>query len=941
MSENKLVYVGNQLVNIGSTSYDIQERMIEISKKFYNIDEINLLKTGFFGYTNEIMSDIAKNGVWHRNFLYNELFLNTANLTSSVYNWAKMLDENIQLASPARMNILFTVGKQEIIDLSRPTGPNPNIREFIIDKESLFFAEDYKFMLENSVRIILTKVEGFNDYSATAQYILNENSNKLQKLTSPYVKSYIENINGKKYIVLMLMIHQISKEEKIFNIYSNDISDLLYFDYKYQNQLAFFNVKYKYGNESQILPSYFNNSFIPPDSKYCFYTFPNENNIQIYFSALPGSFIPKYNSELTIELYNTLGSKGNFNYNVEVPLTFKFPNPNMRISSVLVTSIADSYGGMDVLGLDELKSKLINKLHTRNSIISERDLNLFFTEIIQKSNVYGSQLNFFKTRDDILRRSFSAYMLLKDKYSQIVPTNTVDFLGGNINEFMDDRESVTLHSGEIVKYDALTLHYKRINENDDVNELIENGEYLYSLPFTINVKTMPFPRISYILDICNMEVPLSFEYINPKVNNEFLIPQISVKKLDFLSSFYDIEIFMGTNMDEEYLSENIKIRCILMRNDTTPYAYFDFNLDETSEGNVYKFSLKTSREFNKFDEIELVSENGNTNYLKRLNLSGVAGINIGFDEVLLSRGINPYEIIPNCNVQENLTFKLAILIKDPEVNGVKNYNDTGNNSSFLQMFKNQEDTSDYSIVSVLKTDRPINLFKNLSNIMYSEVFVNPSTLNFTINKIPVVFTKYFNNEINYSNFYELFNTYVTVLKENLNLLEQNTKVDMRFYNSYGICKYSSIDRVNIELELNLKLNSNQYSTELDANIKNSIIEMIEQFNLKNQGLITISSIYSELIRKFPQISFIEFIGLNDYTAYSNNINKVPHLKQRIELIVPTPLTHDYANIDKEHLINFVPEFINIPRNKDFEINQNTNALVFQPSIKINYLQDVI
>ena len=43
-----LVYVGNQLVNIGNTSYNIQERMLEIAKKYYNIDDMNLLKSSIF-----------------------------------------------------------------------------------------------------------------------------------------------------------------------------------------------------------------------------------------------------------------------------------------------------------------------------------------------------------------------------------------------------------------------------------------------------------------------------------------------------------------------------------------------------------------------------------------------------------------------------------------------------------------------------------------------------------------------------------------------------------------------------------------------------------------------------------------------------------------------------------------------------------------------------
>jgi len=933
-----LVYVGNQLVNIGNTSYNIQERMLEIAKKYYNIDDMNLLKSSFFGYTNEVMSDVAKNGVWHRNFLYNEIFLNTASMTSSVYNWAKMLDEKVNLAIPARMNVIMSIGKQDIIDLSIPVGNNPDIREFIIDKDSSFFAEEYKFMLENSVRIQLNKVTGTNDYSITAQYVLNEEGNKLANLESPYIKTYIESINGRKYVILALTIWQVQKYTKTFNIYSNDISELLFFDYEYSNQLAYFNVKYKYANETFILPEYFNNTSTPSVDKYCFYTFPDVNKIQIYFSALPGSFTPKYNSELILEVFTTRGSGGNFNYNVEVPLTFKFSDRNIRINSLMVTSLADSYGGQDIPSLEKFKIKLINKLHTRNSIISEKDLNLFFSNIIESTTVYDSVLTFIKNRDDVLRRSFTAYVMLKDKYSQVLPTNTVDMIIPNIDEFLDSKETQTILSGNLLKYNDTFNKYEIIDESEDIDQLLLDGVDVYSIPFTINVKTVPFPRISYLIDITSQNIPTSFDYINPKVNYEFLIPEVSIRKLDFLSHFYTIDFTMGSNMEASLINQDIKIRCILFKNERTPYGYFDFVPNQSEVENEYLFTLKTSRNFDNSDNIEIISEDDILNYIKKINIDDNPNLSREIEEMLNVNGVNNYEIIPSINLQESLYFKLVILVKDTPVNNVYKYRDISNASEIIRLVYNQEDLQEYSIVSILSGDNPFNLFRNLSNLMYSEMEVNPSTLVTIINKIPVLYLKYFNNDENYTSFYDLFNTYVEILRQNLSLLEQNTKIDIRFFNTYGPCKYSSIDRVNINLELNIKLNGNSYTTILDTNIKNRIIELIESFNLNQNGLITISGIFVELARDFSEISFIEFVGLNDYNISTSSIEYAPHNKQRIELIVPTPLTHDPMTIDKEHLINFVPEFINIPRNPDYEISTETNTLVFQPTIKINYLK---
>ena len=94
--ETDLDLSARSLIRINSTSYNVYDNWFDFVRKYFGIDDmkspvINTLKASFFGYFNEIASSEIKNAVWHRNFLYDEHFLNTAVLPESIYNFAKII----------------------------------------------------------------------------------------------------------------------------------------------------------------------------------------------------------------------------------------------------------------------------------------------------------------------------------------------------------------------------------------------------------------------------------------------------------------------------------------------------------------------------------------------------------------------------------------------------------------------------------------------------------------------------------------------------------------------------------------------------------------------------------------------------------------------------------------------------------------------------------
>ena len=87
----------------------------------------------------------------------------------------------------------------------------------------------------------------------------------------------------------------------------------------------------------------------------------------------------------------------------------------------------------------KLKNKIISEISTRDVIVTENDLNNYFlilTALLETIN--DGSIKFIKKRDDILRRVFGSYILMRDGLdgegntvpsgyvSKVIPTNTID-----------------------------------------------------------------------------------------------------------------------------------------------------------------------------------------------------------------------------------------------------------------------------------------------------------------------------------------------------------------------------------------------------------------------------------------------------------------------------------------------------------------------------------
>jgi len=862
----------NQPINIGSTSYDIQQEFLELAKKYYNIDDLNLLKVGLFGYINEITSHVAKDGVYHRNALYDEQFLNSANFSKSIYNFAKIYNYNIANATPGLMKINFAIRKKDIIDYG-DRDDNTGTIDFNISNDNVFSLNRFSYMLENSIRLTAKRYQDTNDYSITAQYILPEEGvNKLTDMESPHIKVWVESIEGEKWIFLLLDIWQMEKTSRKYSVYSEDISQNLFYNVDFPDQIAMFNVHYTdpAGN-TYALPSYFNNTMTPTDNRFCFYSYPDNNDLQVGFSALPNSFRPKFNSELTIDVFTTAGAEGNFTYTGDI--LFQFKDPRLSRIQPIISSVTDSAGGRNKPSLKEIKNVIMEEVLARGNLITEFDLNNFFSGLMRTQTINGSKIKFVRKRDDLIKRLFSAYLLLRNRSGDIIPTNTINF---SMELAQLEQNNFTIPAGTIIIYDNILEKYRLLYEDEYPEDYItKDGVVLYSLPYLLNVRLDPFPRVAYYKNTVNSSFTLSYGMVNPNINYEFIINNLNVVRNSILDDSYELSLSMITNLDKSSVNNNLKVRCILKKDETT-YGYFDLTPTDLEE---YSYSTKL---------ITDDSFNENANFCIKNSL----------------RDVITGELIPECYIDENVTIEIGVLY-----NGI-----IDDSVSKHDLFGSMVDTTGYSLTSTFVNEKEVTIdfFKSMTNVMFSTVDINSSGV-FFVSSVPVISTKYFSNLDNYTDFYNLLDKYEASLVNNFDKLENNTSIDLKFFNTYGVSLYHSIDKVGVSLDFAIRLIGNT-DPGFDISVKNHVVQFVEKSN--DSGVLSISNLMTDLETTFKNIHFIEFRNINGV-----NIQKV------------VDLYPDLKGLNKEQLINYVPEYLNVSMGSHDPNDRN----ILTPNVTIVYI----
>lgn len=860
--------LNNLTNNISESEYTFNEKALQLANNFFDVNDVSMLKTGMFGYMTSMFSHMMRDSTYHRNMLYNEFFLTKASLNSTLYNWSKMLNHPLELASPAKINVMLRMDINDLLSISEDSIEDPNIKKVIIDRSTPFDLGGKTFMLPYQLEMnIYRNKEG--RYSVNAIYNLNESNFKPDSIKTPILKVLSEAQNNKYFININFEIFQIQRYDYIFSVMSNDLLDASIIEQTYSGYLVGFNALY---NESNVfdkaylkMETIFNEFKKPSKERYCYYTLIGSDTIRLYWDNKPKAFRPVYNSKVKMEIFTTEGDKGNFNYTGRIQIReSRFEN----VPHVIIPLEQKTRGGSNLNNFTENKIALMELLSTRNNYTTTYDLQNFFKKVRKELGYTRNEFEVVKSKDDILRRQFSTYMLLRDKDGHIVPTNTIDL---EVDLIDLERMNYSLKPGTLILYDRQQAKYRLLDENELPEVyLADSDSYLYCNPFLVNFNFYEYLKANSFLTHYDKNVELFYSYYNTNSITEVLMNNYNLARNPIVDlNHFTLKVNLLASVN---ILENVKVRTFIYK-ENTPIGYAD--LSRINNSSEFNLKVLTNDEFSPTGKYII------TNTFK---------------------DINDNTLIRDIELDGSYRLKFAILYN----NGISENNSLNGDLPY----HNMTDLKSYSLICELDSNEPIHFADDLTDIIYNQITTLSNDGKLILRKLPIIGALYYLNDYKNSEImtkmYEGFNIVRTISRR----LENNTSIDIKFYNTYGISRYFTIDTIDLRVKFSIALNTAPTKILTDR-IEEDIVTFIEGRNNLTDKRFSISNLISYLEKEYPQIRFIKIFTINNAGIQSientvintGNLEELPYDYVPEYLTVRKALPRDTSSDDFSYDIN--------------------------------------
>lgn len=525
---------------LNSDIYDITRFVDDIKKK--NIDGVDSSKetllVGMYGYLGYQFSSLLQNAIVTASELSNEAIPTRAKFDRNVITHALSLGVKKVAATAANMKIFLMF-------------PEKALRANMIDGKFTFKAttpltfDEFEFHTDYDITISYTDLTdstngSMRNYVYTAKYNMDE-PNPISTLENPFLPPIsVFNYVQDNMIVLSTNLHQVYYQEINEKILSSDVIANKTISFSFDNQMSHFIVKVKEPSGSEngegktvvLTPVYdglYNQEIA--DKKYCYYQYINSNTIRVRFD--PTNYQPPANSDITIELYTTSGSVGNFEYSEEKTIRLTSDRYTNLYCIIAQRGEDGSSGGLDRQSIEELQHIIPKEALSRGSITILTDLKNFFNSLNNEDSV----LHVFRKEDNILDRIYYVYNLMKDAEKNIVPTNTIPlYLEATRRD--NNNGKIYLESGTPIFYykfgDGANLKMIRDNyvgyleqkvANKEINYSFHNGNGITTYQGTPTDETLKIwtnkDNTYYSSFDANIDMGDEFKYLTPKPTTSY------------------------------------------------------------------------------------------------------------------------------------------------------------------------------------------------------------------------------------------------------------------------------------------------------------------------------------------------------------------------------------------------------------------------------------
>ena len=864
----------------------IQKIKDSIAPKYFDADDfsdITKSRMGLFGIVSETMGIMYENATINNALKSKERLSITASRSTLLMEAASYPELAIPNAQPAKILIFLGIPVKYLEQYKKV---DSSTIEFILHKDTIVKVSQYNFLMDYSVKITGKLIN--NKFIYSAQYLIN-NENPLSSILNPYLITTMQYTDGEQYVMMKVIVSQLDKQYQYYNLIELESIPLNGIDFKYDGQLAYFNIFYKEASSGEYVlvdkVNYFSKSVT--SGVYIYYDDTVIGVIRLY---IPSSFNFTFNSEIRLDIYTTKGALGNFTYNNAtaevIPQSFD-SKIDYTASYYKVIIVTDSEGGTNTLSTDEIRNMVIRYKSTLRSVDTENDLYMFFKGLDAINN-----MTFIKKRIDIFEKQYSSFMVLRNSDKTVMPTNTLNMhLTSTDIDFhyiqtkrrvIKPSTAYSLKPGE----DFLVIKDTTVLTDELINSL-ENDvtKFLFSIPYLMVINEDP-PSVSYYLNSIDKDYVTNIEYSNDNSVIQFVINKFNISR-------------NAINDEDTY-----KIKFNLLPASSLPSGIVDDNgaiIDDTMiklYGYVYSEDLEDT--ITGYFPITITSYVKADNYFTaEATLTTDDYITLE-DKLRITDSIYPNgELIAQDHITNisNVRFGVGVYYKAiPTDKGI--YESIVPNMNLYQI----------SNIYSNDTDR-VELMVNISKLIKTIVtFVDEGEgeISFDLKQVPLVRYSYLRSNINRIS--DIINDTDDILTTLLNQIKNNSSIDYKFYATYGKSRYFTmentaikLDRLDISLNFKLRISSIKTDPNIVTDIKTFIQPLIEELNeLEVNRSIYFSNIITKVETEFKynqnRILSFELTKINDYnTIYQSIVNT----------------TKSVDIMTKAELLEYVPEFIRI------------------------------
>lgn len=518
--------------NISSDIYKINDYVDNVRRNFTpNVNEETMM-LGIFGYFDQIFSDTIQNTVTMASEFSNESIANKAKFEKNIIAHALGLGLSDINAQPANFDVILTFLEDDIERALKTT--EDKAWKFTFDKNNAIFFGDYEFHTDYDIVINKVKVNTAGsgvEFAYTAKYDIDVD-NGVSDITNPYLAPPIRiKTEGLRVIMIGCKLHQVKHQKVYSKVLSDSSISSKILNFSFEGQLADFTIDVNTGSGSiHMVPIYEGLSLLATNTKYpyFYYTYLDANTIRIKFDR--NSYIPKINSEVTINIQTTMGSDGNFTYDETVWPVFDFSSERLGYSNITcevrpVTGISDN--GSDRKTIEELKKIIPKEALSRGSITNLSDLENYFNTLDSMG-----KLHLYKKRDNALERLYYSFMVLKNSMDVIVPTNTIDIKVTPDQLLHEADGKYVFNRGTLIRYNGKYGYIDTPAEGSDVPVDFDKNSYndfLYTIPYNFSICKDPLFGTYYLTTI-NENKLLEFTHINDQCVYQYIATSVNFSR---------------------------------------------------------------------------------------------------------------------------------------------------------------------------------------------------------------------------------------------------------------------------------------------------------------------------------------------------------------------------------------------------------------------------